>query len=49
MCVSMYDGCLVGKARQWCFVENVGTWCRLKCGFGRLVECIVWSWRASAF
>ena len=26
MCVSMYDACLVGKAWQWCLVEDVGTW-----------------------
>ena len=25
MCVSMYGGCLVGKARQWCLVKDVGT------------------------
>ena len=33
MYVSLYDDCLVGKARQWCFVENARAWCRLKCGF----------------
>ena len=43
MCVSMYHECLIGKARQQCFVEIVG-WCRLKSGFRRLVECIVWLW-----
>ena len=44
MCVAMYDGCLVGKACWWCLVEDVGTWYRLKSGFGRLVgyiECLL--------
>ena len=34
MCVSMYGGCLVGKAWQWCLVGDVGTWCRWRSGFG---------------
>ena len=49
ICVSMYGGCLVGKGHQWkwkwkwnCLVQDVGTKCRWKSGFGRLVEYIVW-------
>ena len=44
MCVSMYGGYLVGKAWQWCLVEDVGNWYKWKSGFGRLAEHIVCLW-----
>ena len=42
MCVSMYGGWLVGDARQWCLVEDTGTWSRWRRCLGSLVEYIVW-------
>ena len=44
MYVSVYRGCLVGEAWQWCLVEDVGAGCRWKSGFGRLVVWL-WFWR----
>ena len=44
MCLAMYEGCLVGEAWRWCFVDDVGNWYRLESGFGRLVgyiECLL--------
>ena len=49
MCVSMCDGWLVGKARQYCLVEDVGTCCRCRIDLGKLVEYIVWPWWTCAF
>ena len=40
--VPINGGWLVGKAPQWCLMEDVGTWCRWRSGLGRLVEHIVW-------
>ena len=44
MCVSIYGVCLVGKAQQWCLVEDVGTLWKWKSGFGKFIENIVWLW-----
>ena len=56
MCASMYGGYLVDKSWRWYLVENVGTWCRWKGGFWKLVGyteclwfsgldgCTVWLW-----
>ena len=42
MCVSIYGVCFVGKAQQWCLVEDAGTLWKWKNGFGKFIEYIVW-------
>ena len=44
MCVSIYGVCFVGKAQQWCLVEDAGTLWKWKNGFGKFIEYIVWLW-----